>query len=161
MVWMRPTQLDRSMVIWPKSGPPGTLIPTVQTWGAIFLVRCILVPRRSSGGHFMLRGSLLTHGLGAPELKKTPWVKNEPVRIWDLRGSAVFLFWSKLELGMFGIFGILLVYYWYILPIDALANDNVMTMVMVMVMNSVYWYIWNNSDIGLFIVLHRFDVYLY
>ena len=34
--------------------------------------------------------------------------------IWDLRGSAVFPFWSKLELCIFGIFGILLAYCWYI-----------------------------------------------
>ena len=30
MVWMRPTQLDRPMVVWPKSGPLG--LPEVL-WG--------------------------------------------------------------------------------------------------------------------------------
>ena len=76
------------------------------------------------------------------------------MRICDLiRGSAVFLFCSKLELGIFGIFGLFLVYCWYILPTDALANGNEFC-VLVHLKQFGYW-----SIVG--IVPRRFDVPLY
>ena len=47
----------------------------------------------------ILRGSLLTQGVTSSSRAWSPWVSSETLMILNLRGSAVFTFWSNLELG--------------------------------------------------------------
>ena len=59
----------------------------------IFFVRCFF------GTMMILRGSLLTQGVTSSSRAWSPWVSSETLMILNLRGSAVFTFWSNLELG--------------------------------------------------------------
>ena len=78
-----------------------TLIPAVQTRGAIFF--CVVF----FGTMMILRGSLLTQGVTSSSRAWSPWVSSETLMILNLRGSAVFTFWSNHKLGQRKI-----EYYW-------------------------------------------------
>ena len=59
------------------------------------------------GTMMILRGSLLTQGVTSSSRAWSPWVSSETLMILNLRGSAVFTFWSNHKLGQRKI-----EYYW-------------------------------------------------